>query len=90
MSKEIKHPLVVIQIEVTDCRQCPKHGEKLTKGYGYATDYFCTLSNNKIVSGYVEWESDINPVPDWCPIRIDKVGQNKSSSVIDSPIDIGD
>lgn len=58
-----------ITIDLKDCRKCPECGEKLTKGYGYATDYFCKLKNNKITSGYVEWSSDVNPVPNWCPLK---------------------
>jgi len=58
-----------ITVYIKDCRECPKCGKKLTKGYGYAMDYFCKLKDNRITSGYVEWESEINPVPKWCPLR---------------------
>jgi hypothetical protein len=60
---------VVIEVALEDCRKCPECGNKLTKGYGFTTDYFCKLKNNKITSGYVEWERDVKPVPDWCPLR---------------------
>ncbi len=36
--------------------RCPYCIEKLTKGFGYAVDYMCSLKDNKITSGYVEWE----------------------------------
>jgi hypothetical protein len=66
-------PFTKIILEIDACNNgCPHCGEKITKGYGYAMDYFCKLKNNKVVSGYVEWESDLNPVPDWCPVRVDK------------------
>lgn len=58
-----------IVIELDNCYECPYCGQKLTKGYGYALDYFCKKTHNKITSGYVEWESDMNPVPDWCPLK---------------------
>jgi hypothetical protein len=38
-------------------------------GAGYAMDYTCTLEGKKIM-GYIEWPSEIKPVPKWCPIRL--------------------
>jgi len=57
-------------VDITRNIKCPYVTEKLTKGYGYAVDYMCRLNDNKIVSGYVEWDRDVNPVPDWCPLLI--------------------
>lgn len=54
---------------------CPYAGKARTRGAGYAEDYLCKLTPEKnsehgyrITSGYVEWDRDINPVPNWCPI----------------------
>lgn len=54
---------------------CPYAGSAHTPGSGYATDYFCKLKPDKKAehgfrgtSGYVEWDSEINPIPKWCPI----------------------
>jgi hypothetical protein len=51
---------------------CPHAGSRLTKGFGYATDYFCKLNGGQVTSGYVEWNSDIKSVPDWCPLKLNK------------------
>ena len=69
---------VNIVLEIDSCESCPKNGRKLTKGYGYAYDNFCTMTkDNKITSGYVEWPSEVNPVPDWCPLLCDVVSETK-------------
>lgn len=59
--------MAFILLNLKDCRKCPHCGSKLTKGYGYAMDYFCLEYGDKISSGYVEWESDVNTIPEWCP-----------------------
>ena len=65
-------PIVKFNLEkCVDNKQkirCPFCTDKLTKGYGYAVDYMCSLMDNRVTSGYVEWDREINPVPDWCPI----------------------
>ena len=55
---------------------CPYSGSDRTIGSGYAEDYFCKLVPDpeadygfKETSGYVEWPSDVRPIPEWCPIR---------------------
>jgi hypothetical protein len=45
-----------------------------TPGSGYASDYFCPKVKDKKgkpkkIMGYIEWDSEKKPVPDWCPIR---------------------
>jgi hypothetical protein len=54
---------------------CPYAKSARTPRSGYAVDYFCTLSPDpksihgfKITSGYVEWDHEINPIPEWCPL----------------------
>jgi hypothetical protein len=41
-----------------------------TIGAGYAFDYLCKACGKRKIVGYVEWDSEIPPVPDWCPFRI--------------------
>lgn len=59
----------MIKLVISDCSECPKVVEKRTPNAGYAHDYFCSITFNRKVMGYVEWESDKAPVPDWCPIK---------------------
>ena len=66
-----RFPLVVIQLEINSCIECPKVKVSRTPGAGSADDYFCT-KNHRMVMAYVEWSSDVKPVPDWCPLRVDK------------------
>jgi len=54
---------------------CPYAGSARTMGAGFAEDYFCKLMPDlksdhgyKGTSGYVEWGSEIRPIPLWCPI----------------------
>ena len=54
---------------------CPFCESDRTRDAGFAMDYFCKLTSDanersgfRMTSGYVEWDSDINPVPLWCPL----------------------
>ena len=65
------------------CPHCKSHR---TIGAGCATDYHCEIMDHvpsasdnpqwtrtdvgRKVSGYVEWDSDYNDVPDWCPLLV--------------------
>lgn len=62
---------MAVLIPINNCTQCPHCNTKLTKGYGYATDYHCgAMYNNKLIVGYVEWDSQIpKEPPEWCPYR---------------------
>ena len=51
-------------------------GSEPTIGAGFAVDYFCKLTPDpkskngyKQTSGDVEWSSEVNPIPTWCPLR---------------------
>jgi hypothetical protein len=66
----------ILKLELEKCVnpdgiRCPFVEEKLTKGYGYAVDYMCGKCDNRVTSVYVEWDSDVNPVPNWCPLKWD-------------------
>jgi hypothetical protein len=71
--------MAVIMLELKKCNRsgqmldysCPMLGSEPTKGAGCATDYYCMLAN-KPIAGYVEWESEMPEVPEWCPLRSDK------------------
>jgi hypothetical protein len=74
---------IKISLNLTKCRMgngvtCPYSDTERTHGAGFALDYLCKLvpENNehgfRKTSGYVEWESDVNPVPEWCPLRADR------------------
>lgn len=60
-----------IMICVTNCKQCPDCKTKLTKGFGYAMDYFCDgTPDQKTIAGYVEWDSEApkdGQIPHFCP-----------------------
>ena len=51
---------------------CPFAGIKHTPYSGFGEDIYCKKMNDKITSGYVEWPSEINPIPRWCPLRVSK------------------
>lgn len=68
-------PEVVVTIDVGRCDECPFVTTERTPNAGFAFDYFCTACKNKYtgklkrITSYVEWDSEIPPVPDWCPFR---------------------
>jgi hypothetical protein len=69
-------PVVEVTVAVGRCDECPFVEVERTINAGYAHDYYCKVANEggkrrKIV-GYVEWDSEIPPVPQWCPFRKEK------------------
>lgn len=61
-------PVVSINIPVGRCDECPYHYTKPTSGAGCADDYICKIARRTITT-YVEWDSELPAVPDWCPFR---------------------
>lgn len=61
-------PTVSVTVPVGRCDECPYHYTRPTDGAGYAEDYFCRKANKEIAH-YIEWESEIPTVPEWCPFR---------------------
>ena len=59
-------PKVIIAFEIETCKECPFVKVERTPGAGFAVDYYCGETGNKVM-GYVEWSSDENPVPTTCP-----------------------
>ena len=64
---------IVLKYELKDCSTCPLVETDRTQGAGFALDYFCKACDNKKIVGYVEWDGDMVPVPEWCPFRIEKI-----------------
>lgn len=60
---------VTIEINVGRCDECPMCQTQRTPGTGFGRDYLCKASQNKLIATYIEWDSEIPPVPDWCPFR---------------------
>lgn len=68
-------PAAMVVLSVGRCDECPCVEETRTPRAGYAVDYWCRAcrdanGNPKQIVGYVEWDSEIPPVPDWCPFKI--------------------
>ena len=62
-------------IPVGRCDMCPMCETERTIGAGYAFDYLCKACGKRKIVGYVEWDSEIPEIPDWCPFRA-KENQN--------------
>lgn len=61
---------VTIKIPINRCDKCPFVVTERTPRSGYALDYFCNYNkDSKLITTYVEWDSDMVPIPDWCPFR---------------------
>lgn len=82
-------PKIVIDLE--KCRgntvkehnsiNCPFSYTERTPRSGYADDYKCHLLN-RTISGYVEWEKDVNPVPNDCPLLVVTPKEKKVKPVV--------
>ena len=58
-------------LELSDCRDCPMVLKKTTPSSLYAKDYFCKATKDlKKIMGYVEFKSDLQPIPFWCPYKL--------------------
>ncbi len=64
--------LAEVVVKVGRCDECPYCTTKRTMGAGYAFDYMCSIMKNKIITPYVEYMSELDPVPGWCPFYINK------------------
>lgn len=61
----------IIKLKINNCSECPKVEVNRTTDAGFALDYFCSLTGDKVM-GYVESLGDYKPVPKNCPLKIDK------------------
>ena len=62
----------MVVVGVGRCDECPCVEQERTPRAGYAFDYFCKACRDmngkpKLISSYVEYDSEIPEVPDWCP-----------------------
>lgn len=64
----MKNKPTKIKIIIYDCSECPKHRTERTPRSGYAIDYYCQLTGNK-VANYIERPSEMPPVLNNCPLR---------------------
>lgn len=64
-----------IALDIHKCTECPFMKRVRTSGAGYAEDYHCSKMSDKLIVGYVEWASEVPPVPDWCPCKIESTNQ---------------
>lgn len=64
----------MVVVGVGRCDECPCVKQTRTPSAGYAFDYYCnavqTPSGPMRITTYVEYDSEIPPVPDWCPFKI--------------------
>lgn len=62
-------PTAFVVIGVGRCDECPCVKTERTPRAGYAFDYFCKACDGRKIVGYVEWDSEIPEIPDWCPFK---------------------
>jgi hypothetical protein len=69
-----KETIKSVTIEITNCKRCPNCKTKLTKGFGYALDFYCNKTpDNRVIAGYCEWTRDEpqdGEIPAWCPLAV--------------------
>lgn len=67
-------PAAMVVIGVGRCDECPCVKETRTPRAGFAFDYYCnacqTSNGPRKITGYIEYDSEMPPVPDWCPFKI--------------------
>ena len=67
-------PAAMVVVGVGRCDECPCVKETRTPRAGFAFDYYCnacqTPSGPKQITTYIEYDSEMPPVPDWCPFKI--------------------
>ena len=52
-----------------DCLMCKSEPTITADSFEIATDYYCGVNGKKIM-GYVEYDSEMPPVPNWCPLLV--------------------
>jgi hypothetical protein len=70
--------MVTIRLQIQHCGECPKHESKRTVGAGFAHDYICTLTGDKVM-GYIEYPSEYRTVPDNCPLRANNIDKMREA-----------
>lgn len=67
---ELREFAPAAMVPVGRCDKCPYVKMERTPNAGYAFDYFCKACGDRKIVGYVEYDSEIPPVPGWCPYHI--------------------
>jgi len=57
-------------LDFPKCDKCAFVKTKRTQGAGYAHDYHCSKKDDKLITKYVEWDSDLPEIPNWCPFKV--------------------
>lgn len=84
--RNIERTKTKICMEIETCKECHFCIEErhwTSDSWEHVYDYFCELTpsiarnrgitmvkNNKKIAGYIEWDSEMPNVPNWCPLRV--------------------
>lgn len=67
-------PAAMVVVGVGRCDECPCVKEDRTPNAGFALDYYCnacqTSDGPRKITRYIEYDSEMPPVPNWCPFKI--------------------
>lgn len=61
---------IKLEYDIEKCWDCPKCISEPTQtadSFEVALDYYCGV-NNKKIAGYIEYDSEMPKVPNWCPL----------------------
>ena len=62
------NPVVSVTIPVGRCDECPYHYIHISPDIDSGDDYICKIAN-KVIASYIEFDSELPVVPEWCPFR---------------------
>ena len=72
-------------MECINCKYRTTMNGYSTDGFDYMIDWICT-KNNQVIRGAVEWHEEKKiETPDWCPISLITIRNNKIDNIIDLP-----
>ena len=76
--------MITIKTEtnVNKCNECPYHITKpqyTIDSWEHPEGYFCSKKDNRPIAEYIEWESELPPIPEWCPFKNKKEDINMNT-----------
>lgn len=75
-----------IVLDIKSCKECPFFKTttyRTEDSWERAENWHCGKSNDKKIAGYVEWHEEKGiKVPDWCPISLSAVRNDKISDIL--------
>ena len=75
-----------IVLEIKTCKECPFFKStpyRTEDSWERAENWHCKKSNDRKIAGYVEWHEEKSiKVPDWCPISIESIRNDKLNDVL--------